>query len=214
VGEDTAQLGRRERRKLEARERLLAAARQLIAGQGAAELRIADLTTAADLGFGTFYNHFESKEAIIEAVLEDVLSSAATAIGSRALEFDDPAETASYSYRRFIRFAQDEPELAAVLAELAGADDLFERSLMPYARKTLERGRDSGRFRLDDLELALISISAAAFAAIKGVLSGRLHADAGTIGAEMMLRGFGVEFSDSARIANRPLEESDTDGWA
>lgn len=214
MSEQTEQLGRRERRKLEARERLLAAARQLIAGNGAAELRIADLTTAADLGFGTFYSHFESKEAIIEAVLEDVLSSAATAIGSRALEFDDPAETASYSYRRFIRFAQDEPELAAVLADLAGAGDLFERALMPYARKTLERGRDTGRFRLDDLELCLISISAAAFAAIKGVLSGRLGPDAGTIGAEMMLRGFGVDPGDAARIAHQELEKIDPENWA
>lgn len=205
----TENLGRRERRKLEARRRLLAAARQLIAEQGAAELRIADLTTAADLGFGTFYNHFDSKEAIIAAVLEDVLSSAATAIGSRALEFDDPAETASFSYRRFVRFARDEPELATVLTRLTGAEDLFESALMPYARKTLERGRDSGRFHLDDLELCLTSIAAAAFAAIKGVLAGRVGPDADVIGAEMMLRGFGVDAAEAREIAYRDLPDLD-----
>jgi AcrR family transcriptional regulator len=203
------QLGRRERRKLEARERLLAAARGLIATQGAGELRIADLTAAADLGFGTFYNHFDSKEAIIAAVLEDVLSSAATAIGSRALEFDDPAETASFSYRRFVRFAREEPDLAAVLINLTGAEDLFETALMPYARKTLERGRDSGRFHLEDLELCLTSIAAAAFAAIKGVLAGRVGPDADVIGAEMMLRGFGVSAEEAREIAHRTLPDLD-----
>ena len=187
----------------------MAAARRLIASQGAAELRIADLTAAADLGFGTFYNHFDSKEAIIEAVLEDVWSSAATAIGSRALEFDDAAETASFSYRRFVRFARDEPDLAAVLINVPGAEDLFEGALMPYARKTLERGRDSGRFHLEDLELCLTSIAAAAFAVIKGVLNGRVGPDADVIGAEMMLRGFGVPAAEAREIAHRELPELD-----
>lgn len=202
-------LGRRERRKIEARRRLLSAARRLIAEQGGDELRIGDITAAADLGFGTFYNYFESKDAIVEAVLADVLASAATAIGSRALEFDDPAETASFSYRRFLRFARDEPELAAVLTQLTGAEDLFESSLLPYARKTLERGRDSGRFLIDDIELCLTSIAAAAFAAIKGVLSGRIGPDAEVSGAEMMLRGFGVGFDEAREIAHRDLPSLD-----
>jgi AcrR family transcriptional regulator len=203
------QLGRRERRKIEARRRLLSAARTLIAEQGAAELRIGDITAAADLGFGTFYNYFDSKDAIVGAVLTDVMASAATAIGSRALEFDDPAETAAFSYRRFVCFARDEPELAAVLTQLAGAEDLFENSLLPYARKTLERGRDSGRFQVEDVELCLTSIAAAAFAAIKGVLSGRVGAGAEFTGAEMMLRGFGVPFDEAREIAHRDFPDLD-----
>ncbi len=88
----------------------------------------------------------------------------------------DPAETASFAYRRFVRFAADEPELAAVLTKLDDSDAMFEQSLLPYARKTLERGIESGRFDIVDIDLALLSVSAAAFAAIKGVLAGRISA--------------------------------------
>jgi AcrR family transcriptional regulator len=197
--------GRRERRKLEARTRLLAAARQVLAESGEANLRIGDVTTLADIGFGTFYSHFESKEALVEAVLTEVMAGAAAAIGSRALEFPDPAETASFAYRRFVRFAADEPELSAVLTKLDGADALFETSLLPYARKTLERGIESGRFDIADIELALISVTSAAFAAIRAVLVGRIGADAASDGAEMMLRAFGLTHADAREIAHREL---------
>ncbi|MBA3743736.1 MAG: helix-turn-helix transcriptional regulator [Sporichthya sp.] len=183
----------------------MAAARQVLAESGEANLRIGDLTEMADIGFGTFYSHFESKEALVEAVLVEVMASAAGAIGSRALEFPDPAETASFAYRRFIRFAADEPELAAVLTKLDAADDLFETSLLPYARKTLERGISSGRFDIVDIDLALLSVSAAAFAAIKGVLAGRIGPDTGAAGAEMMLRAFGLQHADAREIAHRPM---------
>jgi AcrR family transcriptional regulator len=205
VTDDVANLGRRGRRKLEARRRLLAAARQVLAESGEENLRIGDITEMADIGFGTFYSHFESKEAIVEAVLTEVLAGVASAIGTRALAFTDPAETASFSYRQFVRFARDEPELAAVLTKLAGADELFENSLMPYARKTLERGIDSGRFHIDDIELCLTSVAAAAFAAIKGVLAGRVGPHADASGAEMMLRGFGLDAPAAKAIAHREL---------
>jgi len=187
----------------------MAAARRIIAERGEDNLRIGDVTEMADLGFGTFYSHFESKDAIVEAVLTEVLDSAAAAIGARALEFTDPAETASFSYRRFVRFARDEPELAGVLVKLVGADALFENSLLPYARKTLERGIDSGRFHIEDLELCLTSVAAAAFAAIKGVLAGRVGPNADIAGAEMMLRGFGVDAASAREISHRQLPELD-----
>lgn len=202
-------LGRRERRKIEARARLLAATRQMIASEGAADLKIADIAKAADVGFGTFYNHFESKDAIVEAVLADVFATAATAIGSFALEFEDPAETASFAYRRFVQFAREEPELAAVLTKLSHAEDLFEESLLPYARKSLEKGQQSGRFAIDDLELALLSVIAASFAAIKGVLAGRVSPDADTAGAEMMLRAFGLTKKEAREISRRALQPLD-----
>ncbi len=208
---DAPKEGRRERRKTEARERLLAAARQVLADGGEANLRIGDVTERADIGFGTFYSHFESKEALVEAVLLEVMASVSAMIGTKALEFDDAAETAAFAYRRFVHFAAEQPELAAVMTKLEGADAKFEDSLLPYARKTLERGIESGRFDIGDLELALTSVSAAGFAAIKGVLAGRFGPDADSAGAEMMLRAFGVPAAEAGEIAHRPIPALDLD---
>ncbi len=49
---------------------LLDAAVQLMAEKGMEGGTINEITEAADVGFGSFYNHFESKEAIYAALLE------------------------------------------------------------------------------------------------------------------------------------------------
>src|SRR5260221_2988928 len=58
---------RRERQSLERRERLFRAAMELFARKGFAETTVEDITNAADLGKGTFFNYFPSKEHILLA---------------------------------------------------------------------------------------------------------------------------------------------------
>jgi len=61
---------RRERQSLERRERLFRAALDLFARKGFAETTVEDITNAADLGKGTFFNYFPSKEHILLAFAE------------------------------------------------------------------------------------------------------------------------------------------------
>src|SRR5229473_2166851 len=58
---------RRERQSIERRERLFRAAMDLFARKGFAETTVEDITNAADLGKGTFFNYFPSKEHILLA---------------------------------------------------------------------------------------------------------------------------------------------------
>lgn len=61
---------RRERRSLELRERIFRAALALFAKQGFAETTVEDITNAADVGKGTFFNYFPSKDHILLAFAE------------------------------------------------------------------------------------------------------------------------------------------------
>jgi AcrR family transcriptional regulator len=63
-------LSRRERRSLETRERLFRAALVKFAEKGFAETTVEDITEAADLGKGTFFNYFPSKDHILMAFAE------------------------------------------------------------------------------------------------------------------------------------------------
>ncbi|MGB1581288.1 MAG: TetR/AcrR family transcriptional regulator, partial [Nevskiales bacterium] len=56
------------RRKRQTRDKLMKAALQLMAERGKDGVAINEITEAADVGFGSFYNHFESKEAIHAAL--------------------------------------------------------------------------------------------------------------------------------------------------
>jgi len=58
---------RRERRSADIRERLFRSALHLFAQKGFAETTVEDITEAADVGKGTFFNYFPSKDHILLA---------------------------------------------------------------------------------------------------------------------------------------------------
>ena len=57
--------GRRERKAAEMRERIFEAAIKLIAQRGLDNVTIEQITEAADVGKGTFFNYFANKEAVL-----------------------------------------------------------------------------------------------------------------------------------------------------
>ena len=71
---------RRQRRSVEIRERLFRAALELFGKQGFAETTVGDITEAADVGKGTFFNYFPSKDHILIAFGEMQLSKLELAI--------------------------------------------------------------------------------------------------------------------------------------
>jgi AcrR family transcriptional regulator len=73
-------LGRRERRTAETRERLFRAALDLFAAKGFSETTVEDITEAADVGKGTFFNYFPSKDHILLAFGEMQLAKLQAAI--------------------------------------------------------------------------------------------------------------------------------------
>lgn len=62
---DAPHAGRRERRRTETRERLFRAALALFAERGYMATTVEDITEAADVGKGTFFNYFPTKEHVL-----------------------------------------------------------------------------------------------------------------------------------------------------
>ncbi len=62
--------GRRERRRLELRQRLLEAGRALFEERGYDETKVAEICERADVAYGTFFNHFPNKVDILSAMAD------------------------------------------------------------------------------------------------------------------------------------------------
>jgi AcrR family transcriptional regulator len=76
----SANPSRRQRRSSEIRERLFRAALDLFANKGFLEATVEDITEAADVGKGTFFNYFPSKDHILLAFGEMQLTKLEEAI--------------------------------------------------------------------------------------------------------------------------------------
>ena len=83
---DTApRTSRLNRRKARTRQALIDAAVRLIADGRRDRASIQEITEAADIGFGSFYNHFDSKEELFRTASEDALDVPAHEVGNTRL---------------------------------------------------------------------------------------------------------------------------------
>src|SRR5580704_10134723 len=134
------------RQRARTKQKLTEAARGLIAEKGVAGLRISEITERADVALGSFYNHFQSKEELVEEVVADTIGALAEAMIEPMNRLSDPAEAVSYATRMFVRLTRENQELAWLLINLDGADAEFERAVLPVALGALDRGIAAGRF--------------------------------------------------------------------
>jgi len=199
--------GRHERRKARTRAALLDAARTLFALKGFEHTAVSDITEAADVGVGSFYNHFESKEDVLGALLRHVLSEQLAALDSRRYEVTDPAEAVAIAHRHWVRLTSEGPEWAWLVVRLETSFELVAATQGDSALKDLDRGIDCRRFQVASRELALQASGGALISAMRVMLTGYEIPDADSIHAEGVLRMFGVPVAEAAEIARRPLPD-------
>jgi AcrR family transcriptional regulator len=197
---------RRGRRRAETRARLLAAARTLLAEQGVERTAIAQVTEAADLGFGAFYNYFPSKDALVEAALSQSLDALDQAIDALSGPLEDPAEVVAVAHRYLVSRASTDPELAWLLIRLDSTHRAMVRGLRERARRDLERGIASGRFNVADADAAFFATTGSLILIMRAVLEGDLTAQADQSHAEAVLRILGLSPRDAAEVSHRPLK--------
>lgn len=191
---------RADRARLRTRRSLLDAGRMLIAAKGLAGLRIQDITEQADVALGSFYNYFQSKEELLEAVITESLSDLTSAIITNVDDDTDPAEVVALANLRVIRLAYDEPDFARLIVNIGHSEALFGDAVQPYARIAVERGIQSGRFVVADIEVLLTAVIGGAFALIREILGGRHGANAHQAFAQHVLASLGLPPQDAEAV--------------
>jgi AcrR family transcriptional regulator len=63
---------RRDRKKITARTKIISTAIDLFSKHGIANITVEQITEAADIGKGTIYNYFDTKEAVVVAFMVDL----------------------------------------------------------------------------------------------------------------------------------------------
>ncbi|MEA2398639.1 MAG: hypothetical protein QOK25_2195 [Thermoleophilaceae bacterium] len=133
MADPSALVGRREERKAQNREKLLAAARRVFAEKGLGEATARDIVRGTDLATGTFYNYFSSKEDAFRAVLEEFAARARASARAHRREPGATLEDRIYgAYRSYFALTVEDREMFAVFRRNAGAiammndEDVFE----------------------------------------------------------------------------------------
>jgi AcrR family transcriptional regulator len=190
---------------------LLDAAVDLISEKGVDGLRLREIGERADIGFGSFYAHFASKEELVEAVVADRVGAVTAEMAERANAFEDPAETIAVAHRLFLRVAHTDPTLARLMIRLERGEDVLAGATVPVLTDVLRRGVASGRFPEADTELLGPFVVGATMAVLRGMVEGTLGPGAEDKSARALLRACGLSDAEAAGLANRPLLEEEPD---
>jgi AcrR family transcriptional regulator len=221
-GADTQREARGARRRRETRARLLNAALKLMAERGMDAVAVNEITEAADVGFGSFYNHFVSKEAIHGALIEQFFEEFGDALDHALAGVSDPAEIIAASVRHTLYRARADRTWARFLLREALSSRMLTRGLGARLMRDIQKGIGAGRFRVDDALMAFLGVAGSAITVLA------LEVEPGgdvqfppdlrrTIGAPgkdlperaatATLRLLGVPAAEARRIASKPLAE-------
>src|SRR5438105_10455933 len=108
-------VSRLDRRKARTRQALIDAAVRLIAEGRGDRASIQQITEEADIGFGSFYNHFDSKEQLFQTASQEVLEHWGQMIDRAVAGITDPAELLAVGMRVSGRLGWTHPDIAAFL---------------------------------------------------------------------------------------------------
>jgi AcrR family transcriptional regulator len=203
-------VNRLERRKQRTRGALIKAAQAFIAA-GKLNVPVLEITQAADVGMGSFYNHFDSKDQLFEAAVADVLDTHGALLDQLTEAIEDPAETFACSFRLTGRLFRRRPQESRIL--LANGLSLLssDRGLAPRALRDIIAAARSGRFDVTDSELAIAMAGGALLGLGKLLADHPERDDAETADkvTEDLLRLFGMTADDAHEICQRPLPDID-----
>ncbi|CAK7284070.1 AcrR family transcriptional regulator [Streptomyces misionensis JCM 4497] len=183
----------------------------MLADGSAATASIQDITEAADVGFGSFYNHFSSKTELFEAAVADVMEEMGELLDKLSSTVEDPAAAFAQSVRLAGRLAHARPQVAQIfvrhgLATYIGSSE----GLAPRALRDISAGVTAGRFRTGNVKLALACVAGSLLATQQLALSDPDFADDAVYDqlAEQLLVMLGLDAEEAHRLATLPLPDT------
>jgi AcrR family transcriptional regulator len=188
----SAAAARGARRRERTRRALLEAAREVIGEKGIDAATIGEIAERADVGFGSFYNHFGTKDDLVDALLEDAVVGHREVIDTSNLAFSRPAELLANATYLTVHQAAVDPLWGWIVLRLGtGRLDLVA-PLMVGLERDVREGIAAGDFADASPELLMAVVAGSVLAAMGGRLTGTLVAQDEWLFVESVLRQVGL----------------------
>jgi AcrR family transcriptional regulator len=200
-------VNRLDRRKARTRQALIDAAVRLIAEGRGERASIQEITEAADVGFGSFYNHFPSKEQLFQDASEEVMERWGLMFDRACEGISDPAKVFAVSFRISGRLGWTHPDMAQFITG-AGMDLLnAPLGLAPRALRDIKAGQAAGRFTFPNAEIALAAIAGGLLGLLRLRQRDPGHIEEASVDelAGALLRLLGVPAAEATRLSGTPL---------
>lgn len=191
---------RGHKKKALTRQRLLDAAMAVLAEQGEA-FSVADLTAAAEVSHGTFYNYFADREALLQALVPHIVTRFAERMASEVHD-DDPAARFARISAGALEFAIAEPQVARVVLRLDPVQQgLIADGPLARLRADLAEGYETGRFTSAPSRATVDVVTGSLLLAVRRIADGEHGAPYRAEVLQRLLQALGVSAAEAAQLA-------------
>lgn len=203
-GESSQPEGRVARRQRRNRDALVSAACQIMTDKGVEAATMLEIAERADVGAGTVYNYFKSKDELAIAVLEALMHDLAIRIEKVTITFDDPAEVYAFGIRSVLDTATGDVRWAQMLNRSEVIADAIFRMIGPFAIRDIRLASQAGRFEVSNAELVWRLTTHALIGAGLAITSGQLPGTAKDQIIARLLCMTGIGMNAAIELAARP----------
>jgi AcrR family transcriptional regulator len=201
---------KRSERSERTRAALIAAGRRLFCERPVDAVAIDDIVQAAEVSKGSFYNHFDDREALVRAVTGDVRARVEHAVHRANAEVQDPAHRMARAVCVYLRYALDDPERAGVLVRIYSGHVSLSTPLNQGLVEDVSQGIAAGRFQVPTTESAVLLVMGVAQLSLIRIVQEPNPTVAVTLAQQMcalLLRGLGVPNPEGEAIAAQAADE-------
>ena len=195
-----ARLPKRER----TRAKLIAAGLTVLAKKGEA-LTAADVVTAAEVSNGTFYNHFEDRDAFLDVLAKESLR-ALTAASAEATAGADPAWRFAVATAQVLSAGHAKPLWARAVLRLAEWSQPPQEELAHYLRADLREGFEEGRFRFGDDAVTLDIIVGTVMATLRRMIATGGEETSLALTIQRLLELLGLPSEEAKALSDRAFD--------
>ncbi len=201
----TIELNQVASKKEKTRQSLVNAARELVDERSDEKISIQDITHRADVGLGTFYNYFENKQSIYEAVLMDIRQAFEARLDAVRGHQTDPASLVAITLKFCFNEALDNEEWQTFIKKSGIEGEHLLLQDKDQCLADIKRGAERGRFKIDDAEFVANLVIGITRHVTREISEGRLTRDAINDTTRYVLRMLGLPELVAKAVTQTPL---------
>ncbi|CAH0357252.1 hypothetical protein SPH9361_04901 [Sphingobium sp. CECT 9361] len=196
---------RSTRTRLMTRQKLIDATRRIMMNRNPEAATIADITEEADVGFGSFYNHFSSKQDILDAIYDSCSADFVAVARDMISDESDVTRNISYLLRLVLCRSRADHLWARCMAKELVASDTYSSDFSRLFRTQFSVGKQLGQIHFLNVERALRMVFACLHGAIQDILAHSRDQSFEDECIELSLRIIGISVMQAEVLASTPL---------
>lgn len=204
---------RNSRSRERTRKKLIESVERAIATKGFDSMTIEDITNGADVGFGTFYNYFTSKESITTALFNDKAAETRDIVDEINAREADKAVAITYIQKVFLTRALHDPVWGWFVVRTQGTHQYMKKFYYVRAVQDIGAGVKQGRFTTEAVEAAASITLSALVGSMRSLLEGDAPKQMAEQTVECLMRMYGLPEEEAKRVSKLPLPDYVVSLW-